>query len=107
MFVAQLLTNNWYAPWYSVRLLRIGWRRYLLMLAPLGRFALGALAASIIWRGALMAVGARDARMMVLAGVVATGLSSFTLAWHSILEPRERASVRTWLKRMLMTRVDL
>ena len=90
MFLAQVVTNNWYAPWYSLRLLGVPLKSYLAALAPLGWFALGTAAAAIACKTTLLALGVAEPRVVAGAGLFATLLVGMSLAWKLALKPAER-----------------
>ncbi len=100
MVAAQLLTNNWYAPWCSMRLLQVAPRWYFRTLTPVGVFALGTVGVALSCKGVLLAVGARDIRVVVAIGVAVTSLVGLALAWYLVLEPKERQFLTTVVERM-------
>jgi hypothetical protein len=96
MLAAQLATNTWYVPWYSLRHLGIApadYARWLHPLVPLTASALGLAAGA---RLVLVSSGVPGA-FSVLAAIGAVGALALPLAWRSALTPDERVQViRGW-----------
>jgi O-antigen/teichoic acid export membrane protein len=96
MLVAQLTTNTWYVPWYSLRHLRVRRSEYLRWLQPLVPLAAVALALSAGARLLLLSSGVVGVRS-VLGTVALVGLLMLPFAWRGVLTPEERGRLaRGW-----------
>jgi O-antigen/teichoic acid export membrane protein len=97
--VAQVLTNNWYVPAYTLRLLRM----------PLGSYlgAVGLPVAAVLAAALLSALAARHLLpgtahpiVLLMAGGVAACAGGGAVSWLILLEPAERARVAAALRRL-------
>ena len=88
--IAQLLTNNWYVPWYSLRTLNIPARPYLTqIIAPAVALTLFALATGLALRHLTPSTP-----IFTLAASSATGLAATALAFALLTRPQERTRLR-------------
>jgi hypothetical protein len=99
--IAQVLTNNWFAPWYALRQLGIPLREYARWLRPLvpvvGVAAALAIAARLVLRsaGPITAPGV----LLTLAALIA---ATAPLIWSAALSVEERFTIaRAWRARRL------
>ena len=109
--LAQLLTNNWYVVWYTLRRLGVGLVDYVnRVLAPLAGTALLLAALALGWRawvgpwmalpGSWRSVPWAEAAP-VLLGAVLLGLTAAVGTWYGSLEADERALFMVRLGRLL------
>jgi hypothetical protein len=97
MLVAQLATNTWYAPLYSLRHLRVPLVEYVRWLHPLVTPAAVALALSAAARLLLLWLGGAPGIGPVLGALALVGLLVLPFAWRGALAPAERgALLRGW-----------
>ncbi len=87
--LAQLLTNNWYVPYYTLRLLELPLRRYARqVLAPLALVALALLFAAASLRQVLP----------LLPGAAACAAVAAALGWRWLLSGSERETLMARLR---------
>lgn len=88
MAVAQLATNNWYAPRYSLRLFGIRWRDYLGWLRDLAPLAVASVALGALSAALLHASGADDSIGAVLATLAVLAAVLLPSAWGTLAAGR-------------------
>jgi len=98
--VAQLLTNNWYVPRYSLRLFRIPLRDYLSWIAPAVAVAAAATAIALALRWMLLRTGSSSpVALIATLGVLAVVL--LPIVWVAGLTAAERGSAASALRRVM------
>ena len=96
MFAAQLLTNNWYAPWYALRQLALRTGEYARWLSPLVPLAAVTAVLAAATRQVVRSVGPVTPAT-VLCALVALGAAVLPLLWYAALTTDERRAVgRAW-----------
>lgn len=96
--LAQLLTNNWYAPYYAMRAFGVPVRPYLREVA-LPLLALLLAATGVAWALRLGLEHLRPGPLPLLFGAALSGLLGFVLAAFIVADQAERAVLLTRLRR--------
>jgi O-antigen/teichoic acid export membrane protein len=97
ILIAQLVTNNWYAPWYTFRVYSISIRDYLgAVIAPI-TLLLGCLTATAFALQAL-SIGPRTP-IVILSLAAIYGTVSLSLGLFLLITRSERSKILTLIKR--------
>jgi O-antigen/teichoic acid export membrane protein len=92
---AQVLTNNWYVPWYTMRLFGIPWRRHVkTVLLPLAYLLVSMLVVGFSVRALTMHL---SAVLSVAIGVLSTALAG-AICFSVMFNTGERLAVLTKLR---------
>jgi hypothetical protein len=94
MALAQLATNNWYAPRYSLRLFDVRWRDYLRWLRGLAPLAAASAALGAVSSALLHVDGVGNSILPVLATLAVLGALLLPAAWGALGAGRVGLAVR-------------
>jgi O-antigen/teichoic acid export membrane protein len=99
--IAQLITNNWLAPYISLREFGISLARYARVIAPLVGLGAVAVVVSLIFQAAWRSLPSIGATLQLAGGIGATLLAMLPAFALLVLTPGERTFCRTVARRGL------
>jgi len=100
MVIAQLATNNWYVPRYSMRLFGIALRDYVRWVAPSIGVALVTAAFALSLRWALLRSGS-SSPIALIATLAVVAVLAIPLVWVAGLTAAERVDAANTLRRAM------
>ncbi len=98
---AQLLTNNWFAPWYTLSRLHVSWREYATAILPAVPVGLVVALAALVARAAFAPLGQSHPALALGGGIGAAALAGVLALWSFALTDDERAASRSTARRLL------
>jgi O-antigen/teichoic acid export membrane protein len=97
--IAELLTNNWFAPWYTLTRLGIRYAAYLRQLARLLPVALVSLSVAVAAWPKVVVSTPSSLAFRLAAAIGLTILITIPAIWYGVLDASERALVLSKLAR--------